>query len=87
MYSTTDKNSFASVKDLVVEARKNNIPQMWIIGTKTDRVNEREVSTEEGKALADSLGFPFFEISFKSHCNVQPITDCMLHDLWTLLVG
>jgi GTPase KRas protein len=42
-----------------------------IVGNKKDYYNGREVSTEEGKMLADSLGCDFFETSAKTNSNVE----------------
>ncbi len=36
-----------------------------------DLVDDREVATEEGRALAKSFGVPFFESSAKSRINVE----------------
>jgi hypothetical protein len=36
-----------------------------------DLVHNREVTTEEGRALAKSFGVPFFESSAKSRINVE----------------
>ena len=36
-----------------------------------DLVDDREVTTEEGRALAKSFGVPFFESSAKSRINVE----------------
>ncbi|KAI0147348.1 hypothetical protein GGR57DRAFT_260172 [Xylariaceae sp. FL1272] len=44
---------------------------MVIVGNKADRVTEREVSTEEGHALARELGVQFLEVSAKSSYNVE----------------
>ncbi|WVQ79920.1 hypothetical protein IAT38_002021 [Cryptococcus sp. DSM 104549] len=43
-----------------------------IVGNKRDMFHSREVSTDEGVALAKSLGCDFFEASAKSNTNVEP---------------
>ena len=35
--------------------------------------NEREVSWDEGKQMADSIGAPFFEVSAKTGENVEEV--------------
>lgn len=45
--------------------------QIMLVGNKTDRVTEREVSTQEGSALAKELGCDFVETSAKSCINVE----------------
>lgn len=42
-----------------------------LVGNKKDHYNGREVSTEEGKALAMSIGCEFFETSAKANSNVE----------------
>ena len=47
-----------------------NVPVM-LVGNKSDRVTEREVSTQEGHALARQLGCEFVEASAKNCINVE----------------
>ena len=47
-----------------------NVPIM-LVGNKSDRVTEREVSTQEGQALARELGCQFVEASAKNCVNVE----------------
>jgi GTPase KRas len=42
-----------------------------LVGSNDDRVSEREVSTEEGYALAKELGCEFFEFSAKSCISIE----------------
>ncbi len=46
-------------------------PPVMLVGNKCDRVTEREVSTQEGSALAKSLGCDFVEASAKNNHNVE----------------
>lgn len=46
------------------------VPVM-LVGNKSDRVTEREVSTQEGHALARELGCEFVEASAKNCVNVE----------------
>jgi GTPase KRas protein len=47
-----------------------SVPIM-LVGNKADRVTEREVSTQEGHALARELGCEFVEASAKNCINVE----------------
>ncbi|KAF8243899.1 ras-domain-containing protein [Wilcoxina mikolae CBS 423.85] len=47
-----------------------NVPIM-LVGNKSDKVTEREVSTQEGHALARELGCEFVEASAKNCVNVE----------------
>lgn len=44
---------------------------IMLVGNKCDRVTEREVSTQEGQALAKDLGCEFVEASAKNCVNVE----------------
>lgn len=44
---------------------------VMLVGNKSDRVSEREVSTQEGQALARELGCDFVEASAKNNINVD----------------
>lgn len=44
---------------------------VMLVGNKCDRVTEREVSTQEGQALARELGCEFVEASAKNCVNVE----------------
>ena len=53
----------------VVESRAS-VPIM-LVGNKSDRITEREVSTQEGLALACELRCEFVETSAKNNANVE----------------
>jgi GTPase KRas protein len=44
---------------------------VMLVGNKSDRVTEREVSTQEGQALAKELGCDFVEASAKNNIHVD----------------
>lgn len=66
MYSITDRQSFreASLAKKQIERvrRLEDIP-MVLVANKTDLESSREVTTEEGQALAQEFDCPFFETS------------------------
>lgn len=57
------------------ESMRNSRPfgpaPVMLVGNKCDRVTEREVSTQEGRALARELGCDFVEASAKNRDNVE----------------
>ncbi|XP_012221582.1 GTP-binding protein Rit2 isoform X2 [Linepithema humile] len=65
-YSVTDRHSFQETMEyrkLISRVRANeNIP-LVLVGNKFDLQHQRKVTTEEGKALAEELGCPFYETS------------------------
>jgi GTPase KRas len=67
--SSASSPSYAS-SPLSAVAPVGNVPIM-LVGNKSDRVTEREVSTQEGHALARELGCEFVEASAKNCINVE----------------
>lgn len=49
---------------------------MILVGNKSDMNEERVVSLERGRQLADQLGVEFFETSAKENINVKVCTIC-----------
>lgn len=47
--------------------------QVILVGNKCDMEDERVVSYERGKQLADQLGLEFFETSAKENINVKAV--------------
>jgi len=75
VYSITSRASF----DLLENFRQSMLPAkreepvFTLVGNKCDMVNEREVSREEGAALARKFGCEFFETSAKTAQNVERV--------------
>uniref|UniRef100_A0A2H6NHP2 small monomeric GTPase n=1 Tax=Micrurus carvalhoi TaxID=3147026 RepID=A0A2H6NHP2_9SAUR len=47
--------------------------QVILVGNKCDMEDERIISIEKGKHLADQLGFDYFEASAKENINVRQV--------------
>ncbi|XP_012277565.1 GTP-binding protein Rit2 [Orussus abietinus] len=65
-YSVTDRHSFQEVleyRKLISRVRIHEDIPLVLVGNKFDLQHQRKVTTEEGKALADQLGCPFYETS------------------------
>ena len=76
LYSTTSRSSFKEVsrtcRELPLNATEDRNLVLILVGTKSDDKSSREVSPEEGRALACELGCrAFFETSAKSGENVN----------------
>ena len=73
IYDVTSIQTYENVKNWITqireEASKNVV--IYIAGNKIDMEEERKVSKDEGKKLADELGFPFVETSAKTGINVN----------------
>jgi len=80
VYDLTQRKSFENVKNWVKEVVKivGQLP-MVLVGNKLDSKENRQVSYEEGKEYADSLGVGFFEVSAKT---TENLGECFL-DLYT----
>ena len=72
VYDVADENSFFNVKNWMKQIDQNaaeNVNRV-LIGNKCD-LDERKVSYEQGKALADEYGIKFFETSAKLNTHVD----------------
>ena len=74
IYDITSKKSFEKVKNYFIgkikeKCKKNT--KVILLGNKTDLKDEREVSDDEGKDLADENGYIFMESSCKDNYNVS----------------
>ena len=75
MYDVTNEESFSSVQDWVTQIKTYSWDnaQVILVGNKCDCEEERVVSTDRGKQLADQLGLEFFETSAKENVNVKSV--------------
>lgn len=73
MYDTTDLASFQRIKTFLnrKELSYNIYFKILLIGNKTDLIQERAVSYDEGKQLADQFGVKFLEISIHQGLNLD----------------
>ena len=77
VYDVTKRSTFDDthgfVEQIVRVRDLDGIPcvKMVLCGNKIDLVTERQVSTEEGKSLAEDYGCPFIETSAKTAENVE----------------
>lgn len=66
MYSITDRQSFreaSQAKKQIERVRRSEDIPMVLVANKIDLESKREVTTEEGQALAQEFDCPFFETS------------------------
>jgi Ras-related protein Rab-1A len=73
LFDCTDReNSFQRVPKYfedINEYARDDVPKI-LVATKIDLANQRQVSFEEAKQLADQLGVPYIETSAKNDINV-----------------
>jgi len=75
MYDVANQESFAAVQDWATQIKTYSWDnaQVILVGNKCDLEDERVVPTEDGRRLADDLGFEFFEASAKENVNVKQV--------------
>lgn len=83
-YDITNRISFENMnrwmKDIKAGTSEGII--IIIVGNKSDLLNERQVSEEEGQAFADRHNCLFFETSAKSGKNVEKSFDKLIHSVF-----
>ena len=73
VYDIADKTTFGNIgmwMKSITQEKGDKLP-IVLVGNKADLTEEREVSSEEGKKLAEENGFHFFETSCKNDINVN----------------
>jgi Ras-related protein Rab-6A len=77
VYDVTSRKSFDSVKKWVEVVRKERGEEsgvvMFLVANKKDLNDMREVTTEEGQALADKMPMTFCELSAKTGSGVSEL--------------
>lgn len=73
VYDVTRRDSFDSIQNWLsdVNAYAGVEVSKLLVGTKSDKKSEREVTTEEGENLAEKLGLNFIETSALSGDNIE----------------
>ena len=77
MYDITSRSSFEEVKGFIksIKNENSNEAPIIIVGGKLDLENQRQVSKEDGIALAKEFNCSFFECSAKDNININEIGD------------
>ncbi|KAJ2898303.1 uncharacterized protein MKZ38_004028 [Zalerion maritima] len=74
VYSITSRQSFEEIttfQQQILRVKDKDYFPMVVVGNKCDLESEREVTRQEGEALAKSFGCKFIETSAKSRINVD----------------
>ena len=77
IYDVTNRKTFENVKNWIRQIKEEVSSKVSInlVGNKIDDSENRKVTEEEGKSLADSFGVAFFEASAKDG---QGVNECFL---------
>ena len=76
VYASSNRESFLMVEDVLQSLRRLRTEEVEelpivLVANKSDLVEERRVSEEEGTRLAEKVGCPFFETSAQLGTNVE----------------
>ena len=73
VYDCTDETSFTNVRNWIkqIETHASKDVIKALVGNKCDKEDEKVVTTEMGKQLADEFGLRFWEASAKSGYNIS----------------
>jgi small GTP-binding protein len=81
LYSVISSMSFGELDKFIAQIHQNftgSNPKIVIGGTKCEMDDDRAVTTEQGQAKCEELGYPFFECSAKNNINITPMfEECM----------
>ena len=78
VYDVANESSFLAINDWIKEIKKDEInPIFALVGQKCD-LNERIISEEKGREMANELGVEFFEISAKTGQNVEELFNYLI---------
>jgi len=75
VYSITSRQSFEETHPLLDQLRRvkdTDKPLVVMAGNKADLApDQRQVTMDEGREMAEAIGFPFFETSAKTRTNID----------------
>ncbi|KAJ7439146.1 small GTPase superfamily, partial [Mycena galericulata] len=83
VYSIASRTTFDRLEVFRQSVRrvKGGDPILMLVGNKSDKAYEREVSKEEGVALARQFGCEFIETSAKTAQNVEQVFTSLIRAL------
>ncbi|NXL18354.1 RIT1 protein, partial [Setophaga kirtlandii] len=83
-YSITDRRSFHEVrefKQLIYRVRRTDDTPVVLVGNKSDLTQLRQVSKEEGSALAREFSCPFFETSAAFRYYIDDVFHALVREI------
>lgn len=88
VYDVTDKESYKNIDTWMNEVEKHasdNVSRI-LVGNKSDLTDSRQVTTDEGKELADQYNIRFMETSAKESANVEEAFTLMTKEIKSRVV-
>ena len=87
VYDVTNTRSFENASNWINKTKEmwnNNIP-MILVGNKCDLISSVEISTQNGKSLADQYDIPFIEVSAIENTNIEQIFSILFgNERWVI---
>ena len=74
VYSIIDKSSFNKINSWIIETKNKTSSKkikFYIIGNKSDKINERQVGVDELRQFCEKENFKFFEISSLNNIDLE----------------
>lgn len=84
VYAVTSKTSFEMTKiinDKILNALGTDVVPRVLVGNKKDLIYERQVSADEGKALAQRWGCAFVETSARHNENISEVFTLLIEEI------
>ena len=81
VFSITDKESLEDIKkrrDKIIKGKHKNKVPMVLVGNKQDLEDERQISYDEAKQLADSWKIDYIETSAKTNLNCKEAFEILI---------
>ena len=89
IFDVTDKDTFEHVRDWIERIHEESPEGITIclVGNKIDRNEERVISNEEGKKIAEEFNISYFETSAKSNIGVEEVFTHLVKEVDTLYMN
>ena len=84
VYDITQESTFLKVEQFVKDLREKSDKNVYMIlvGNKIDLEENRKISKEEGKILADKLKMGFFEVSAKNGTGIEDLFKNLIDNVY-----
>ena len=75
IFDVTDKETFGHVRDWIEKIHEESPEKItiFLVGNKIDKNDERVISNEEGKKIAEEFNISYFETSAKCNIGVEEV--------------
>ena len=85
VFDLSDKKSFISITDWLKQIEKHAKENVFkfLVGNKSDLIDERKVTYEEAKQYADEHDLPYIETSAKEGININELFDTSIKTFLT----